>query len=399
MKRIASLVLVFVLVVLLCACGKSEAAEMVDSLILSIGTVSLNSEAAISAAENAYAQLPDKDKEKVENLVTLMEARTSYDGLLEQALKQAEEVEKQAESIEQIIQQARDEWESFNIIGTLELLDSITAVTVEQEKEINAFYAEIEENCYEGTHFLKLEHRLNVSSDNYITYADNSKFNVSHDETILNDSLTYHLYGFFGNGASSKLPGLAYSEWCGKRVSVDTEYPELWKEWAIYDSEELKYPEQARVDDLGNVLAWYYRTIGTNEACLEFTILLTNPAPSMEKTSDANKYETENNAKVEGASTEASSGMRNALKAAGNYLSLMPFSHSGLIEQLEFEGYSNSEATYAADNCGANWNEQAARKAKDYLDIMPFSRSGLIEQLEFDGFTHEQAVYGVDKVY
>lgn len=26
---------------------------------------------------------------------------------------------------------------------------------------------------------------------------------------------------------------------------------------------------------------------------------------------------------------------------------------------------------------------------------MPFSRQGLIEQLEYEGFTHEQAVYGV----
>lgn len=92
-------------------------------------------------------------------------------------------------------------------------------------------------------------------------------------------------------------------------------------------------------------------------------------------------------------------GMTNALQAAKNYLAVMPFSHSGLIEQLEFEGYSYSEAAYAADNCGADWYEQAAKKAKQYLEIMAFSRSGLIDQLEFDGFTYEQAVYGVDTAY
>lgn len=92
-------------------------------------------------------------------------------------------------------------------------------------------------------------------------------------------------------------------------------------------------------------------------------------------------------------------GMRNALQSAENYLSIMPFSHAGLVEQLEFEGYSSKEAAYAADNCGADWYEQAAWCAKNYLDIMPFSRSGLIEQLEFDGYTYEQAVYGVDKAY
>lgn len=91
--------------------------------------------------------------------------------------------------------------------------------------------------------------------------------------------------------------------------------------------------------------------------------------------------------------------MKNALQAAKNYLAVMPFSHSGLIEQLAFEGYSYSEAAYAADNCGADWYEQAAKKAEQYLEIMAFSRSGLIEQLEFDGFTSEQAASGVDKVY
>lgn len=95
----------------------------------------------------------------------------------------------------------------------------------------------------------------------------------------------------------------------------------------------------------------------------------------------------------------ATTGMHNALKAAKNYLSVMPFSYEGLIEQLEYEEYSHSEAVYGADNCGADWYEQAVKAAKNYLDIMAFSRSGLIEQLEYDGYTHDQAVYGVDKVY
>ena len=69
-----------------------------------------------------------------------------------------------------------------------------------------------------------------------------------------------------------------------------------------------------------------------------------------------------------------------------------------IIEQLEFEQYSHEDAVYAADNCGADWNEQAAKKAQDYLDIMAFSRQGLIDQLQFEGYTYEQAVYGVNQV-
>ena len=72
------------------------------------------------------------------------------------------------------------------------------------------------------------------------------------------------------------------------------------------------------------------------------------------------------------------------------------FSYKGLIGQLEYSGYTSSEATYGADHCGADWYQQAARKAKQYLDIMGFSRDKLIFQLEYDGFTHDQAVYGVE---
>ncbi len=88
----------------------------------------------------------------------------------------------------------------------------------------------------------------------------------------------------------------------------------------------------------------------------------------------------------------------NALKMAKQYLSTMPFSHDSLVKQLEYEGFSNEDATYAADNCGADWNSQAAKAAQSYLDIQAFSRQRLIEQLEYEGYTEEQATYGVDSV-
>lgn len=95
----------------------------------------------------------------------------------------------------------------------------------------------------------------------------------------------------------------------------------------------------------------------------------------------------------------STSGEKNALEKALQYLEYTAFSYSGLIEQLEFEGFISSEAQYGADQCGADWNEQAARKAKEYLDYSSFSRDGLIDQLLFEGFTQEQAEYGVSQVY
>ena len=94
----------------------------------------------------------------------------------------------------------------------------------------------------------------------------------------------------------------------------------------------------------------------------------------------------------------ATLGEKNAAKSALNYLRTMPFSYSGLVNQLEFEGYTHAEAVYGVDRCGADWNEQAALKSESYLDFSSFSRDGLIAQLEFEGFTRQQAEYGVQAV-
>ena len=91
-------------------------------------------------------------------------------------------------------------------------------------------------------------------------------------------------------------------------------------------------------------------------------------------------------------------GEQNALRKALSYLDFAAFSYTGLIEQLEFEGFSHEEAVYGADNCGADWNAQAAKKAQNYMDLMAFSRNDLIEQLLYEGFTNEQAEYGASAV-
>lgn len=103
-------------------------------------------------------------------------------------------------------------------------------------------------------------------------------------------------------------------------------------------------------------------------------------------------------AKTEPEEKNATTGEINALEKALSYLNYTSFSRSGLIDQLEYEGFSTEEATYGVDNCGADWNEQAAKKAQSYLDYSSFSRQGLIDQLVFEGFTQEQAEYGVSSV-
>ena len=89
-----------------------------------------------------------------------------------------------------------------------------------------------------------------------------------------------------------------------------------------------------------------------------------------------------------GSTSYAKTGKEGALNKAKSYLNSSAFSYTGLIEQLEYEGFSNSEATYGADNCGANWKDQALKKAKSYLTSSAFSESGLQEQLEYEGITY-----------
>jgi len=88
----------------------------------------------------------------------------------------------------------------------------------------------------------------------------------------------------------------------------------------------------------------------------------------------------------------------NAKRKAESYLEMSGFSRSGLIEQLQFEGFTVNDAKRAIDSMNVNWNTEAEQKAKSYIELSGFSRSGLIEQLIFEGFTKTQAAHGADSV-
>lgn len=89
---------------------------------------------------------------------------------------------------------------------------------------------------------------------------------------------------------------------------------------------------------------------------------------------------------------------QNAIGSAKNYLSLMGFSRTGLIGQLEFEGFSTDEATFGVDNAGADWNAEAAQSAEQYLAVSTFSRQGLYDQLAFEGFQASEIDFGLAAV-
>ena len=91
-------------------------------------------------------------------------------------------------------------------------------------------------------------------------------------------------------------------------------------------------------------------------------------------------------------------GEKNALGSAESYIDMSGFSREGLIKQLKFEGFSKSEAEFAADAVGANWREEAAESAESYMDMSSFSAVSLAEQVAFEGYTDGQVAYALNAV-
>lgn len=89
---------------------------------------------------------------------------------------------------------------------------------------------------------------------------------------------------------------------------------------------------------------------------------------------------------------------QNAIGKAQSYLSFSGFSRSGLIHQLEFEGFSTEDATFGADSAGADWNAECAQKAQSYMDMSSFSRQSLYDQLAFEGFQPAEIEFGLAAV-
>jgi hypothetical protein len=102
---------------------------------------------------------------------------------------------------------------------------------------------------------------------------------------------------------------------------------------------------------------------------------------------------------------EMTSGQKNALESAQNYLDMSGFSKAGLIQQLSSsagDDFSKADATFAANHAGADWRKEAVESAQSYLDMTSFSKAGLVEQLSSSAgskFTPAQARYAASKVY
>jgi len=123
------------LILLLSSCGMSEEAKMADDLIAKIGTVTLNNETSILAAEAAVDALPQEQQQKLKNMEQLKEARSTFNKL--EAERVSEEIAMKASAV-------------------IKAIDAIGEVTLDSEDEIT--------NALEKYDALEEGHRYRVSN-------------------------------------------------------------------------------------------------------------------------------------------------------------------------------------------------------------------------------------------
>ena len=79
MRRFAILSLFLGITLVVSSCGKSQEVKNVEQMISAISMIAVGDETPIIEAEKAYSALSAEDKQQVEDLNSLQEARTSFD--------------------------------------------------------------------------------------------------------------------------------------------------------------------------------------------------------------------------------------------------------------------------------------------------------------------------------
>ena len=92
-------------------------------------------------------------------------------------------------------------------------------------------------------------------------------------------------------------------------------------------------------------------------------------------------------------------GNEGAVNSAKIYLKSMAASKTKIISFLKKKGFNEEEATYGAENCGADWYDQALRMAMSYLNVQEFTYEQLALQLMIEGFTEDEIIYVLSVIY
>ncbi|NHM15970.1 hypothetical protein GMI69_04720 [Eggerthellaceae bacterium zg-887] len=148
----------------------------------------------------------------------------------------------------------------------------------------------------------------------------------------------------------------------------------------------VKAPAQTGQTALQAAQSYYNKEAGSGVSRLDITQYLTESGYS------------------EAEATTAISQLKNAdwdeqaRLRARSYLDLDHMSYKGLVDQLEYEEFTNGEAVAAVNSLNVDWNDAAARSAVGWYNYGITGYNELYSYLQFDGFTSEQTVYGVSYV-
>lgn len=96
MKKLTLIVAMLCMCLTLFSCGKNKTVKTVESAIDNIGEVSLDSIDEIETAERLFNILTENEKEKIDNRITLVEARKEYEELILKNLSEAARAAEQA---------------------------------------------------------------------------------------------------------------------------------------------------------------------------------------------------------------------------------------------------------------------------------------------------------------
>ena len=92
-------------------------------------------------------------------------------------------------------------------------------------------------------------------------------------------------------------------------------------------------------------------------------------------------------------------GNEGAVNSAKDYLKFIAASKTKIISFLKKKGFTEEEAIYGAENCGADWYDQALRMAMSYLNVQEFTYEQLALQLMIEEFTEDEIIYVLSVIY
>lgn len=383
MQKLVSYLLVFIMLLSLVGCGaeqQTDAVPVVEETTDNIETDSVNEEKNTSSLVNNSTESSieeDNTQPKTANLFKNNDAGTDETVDIE---------ENDRQSTTSFKVESQTNWISTKLNGKR----TIGNITFAEPKEWNPTEAKSPVGMYYYPYGDKSTGII------YVSYQNLPKSNPTKNDFMDFINSTVESKDMVEDSKSVKVAGLdGYMATVKLTVSSSGDYEAI--EYVFVDN---KYIYSFMFGDKG-ILSEEMKEFSSK---MIGTVVANNKSNDSKDDSSSKKEETTKNqdtskqdAKTESSSTVATTtGQKNALSAAKNYLKVMPFSHKGLQEQLTFDGYTSEEALYAADNCNADWNAQALKAAKQYLSTMPFSAKGLKEQLTFDSFTSDQAQYGVD---